>query len=234
VPPRAPSDRRTLPLAARDALVRLLLADLAGGRTASCVAGALEVASLAEGARVAGDEASARVGEALLAAGLVAHVPADGGPTTGTRALVRVAPRWEETAVRRLQEYDVALRGVARGGDLTARLAQARRLFALRLHFEVHEVLEPPWQRAGGDDRRTLQGLIQAAVAWHHWRHGNVAGATRLANAARVKLESAPDDWHGFPVAVVRRGVVTWERWLADGARGAAPPLPFARAEGEG
>jgi predicted metal-dependent hydrolase len=54
--------------------------------------------------------------------------------------------------------------------------------------FECHEVLEEAWLEASGDQKRFLQGLIQVAVALHHLRRGNHAGAGRLLTAGIEKL----------------------------------------------
>ena len=59
-------------------------------------------------------------------------------------------------------------------------LARAAVLFDAGLAFEVHELLEPYWARAHGDDREALQGLIQIAVGYQHLANGNLAGARAL------------------------------------------------------
>lgn len=61
--------------------------------------------------------------------------------------------------------------------------------------FEAHELLESVWLLATGDTRRLLQGLIQIAVAWHHWQAGNLRGAQGVlarAHANLAGLETAP------------------------------------------
>jgi hypothetical protein len=67
-------------------------------------------------------------------------------------------------------------------------LARAARLADRGLHFEVHELLEPLWLSAEGQERIALQGLIQAAVALHHAANGNRDGALSLATEALAKL----------------------------------------------
>ena len=85
---------------------------------------------------------------------------------------------------------------------LEVALATAALLFHAHLYFEVHEVLEPYWLRAEGDDREALQGLIQAAVGFQHLANGNVSGARALLHdgCARVlerTLEGVPLDPFG-------------------------------------
>ena len=58
--------------------------------------------------------------------------------------------------------------------------AAAATLFDAGLHFEVHELLEPHWVRAAGQEREALQGLIQIAVGYQHLADGNVQGARAL------------------------------------------------------
>ena len=46
--------------------------------------------------------------------------------------------------------------------------------------FEAHEVWEELWSDDRSDSRKFLQGLIQAAVALHHFGNGNIRGAKKL------------------------------------------------------
>jgi predicted metal-dependent hydrolase len=46
--------------------------------------------------------------------------------------------------------------------------------------FECHETLEDLWVGARGELRDFYQGLLQLAVALHHWRNGNLKGALVL------------------------------------------------------
>ena len=52
--------------------------------------------------------------------------------------------------------------------------------------FDCHETLEDLWVGEEGEIRHFYQGVLQVAVALHHWRGGNHAGAVRL-------LESGAD-----------------------------------------
>ena len=52
--------------------------------------------------------------------------------------------------------------------------------------FDCHETLEDLWVGEEGEIRNFYQGVLQVAVALHHWRGGNYAGAVRL-------LESGSD-----------------------------------------
>ncbi|MBL9084672.1 MAG: DUF309 domain-containing protein [Planctomycetales bacterium] len=46
--------------------------------------------------------------------------------------------------------------------------------------FESHEAWEELWQEHFGPDRKFYQGLIQAAVALHHFCNGNIRGAKKV------------------------------------------------------
>jgi hypothetical protein len=59
-------------------------------------------------------------------------------------------------------------------------LLQAIREFNSRDWFECHETLEDLWIGAEGEVRDFYQGIIQIAVALHHWRNGNFGGAVSL------------------------------------------------------
>jgi uncharacterized protein len=46
--------------------------------------------------------------------------------------------------------------------------------------FECHETLEELWVGQKGEMRDFYQGMLQLAVALHHWRNGNFRGALIL------------------------------------------------------
>jgi hypothetical protein len=54
--------------------------------------------------------------------------------------------------------------------------------------FEAHEVWEELWTEYRGPARRFYQGLIQAAVALHHFGNGNIRGARKVYNSSVVYL----------------------------------------------
>jgi predicted metal-dependent hydrolase len=61
-------------------------------------------------------------------------------------------------------------------------------LFNRREFFECHEVLEEAWTPERGPRRLFLQSLIHLAVAFHHHRRGNPAGAIRQLRKGLRKL----------------------------------------------
>lgn len=55
--------------------------------------------------------------------------------------------------------------------------------------FESHEVWEELWSDNQGPSRPFFQGLIQAAVALHHFGNGNLRGAKKLNVGCRKYLD---------------------------------------------
>jgi predicted metal-dependent hydrolase len=55
--------------------------------------------------------------------------------------------------------------------------------------FEAHEVWEDLWKSYSGDMRLFYKGLIQAAVALHHFGNGNIRGARKVYRSSRGYLE---------------------------------------------
>jgi uncharacterized protein len=72
-------------------------------------------------------------------------------------------------------------------------LLLAIRQFNAHEWFECHETLEDLWIGEEGEVRSLFQGILQIAVALHHWRNGNYGGAVSLLNGG-VKLLSQVSD----------------------------------------
>jgi hypothetical protein len=86
------------------------------------------------------------------------------------------------------------------------RYPEGVKLFQEQQFFEAHEVLEGAWRALpAGDDKRFLQGLIQAAVSLEHWRRANPRGARGQYDKARGKLEGLPAVFHDLDVAALLR-----------------------------
>lgn len=71
-------------------------------------------------------------------------------------------------------------------------LEAARRLFDAGRYFECHELLEEAWTRATGAEKAFLQGVIQAAAAYHKLGQGGRPGYEYLLGRARTNLAKAP------------------------------------------
>ena len=55
--------------------------------------------------------------------------------------------------------------------------------------FEAHEVWEDLWKSYSGELRLFYKGLIQAAVALHHFGNGNLRGARKVYGSSRGYLQ---------------------------------------------
>ncbi|MDC0934841.1 DUF309 domain-containing protein [Pirellulales bacterium] len=64
--------------------------------------------------------------------------------------------------------------------------------------FEAHEVWEELWADTRGPARRFYQGLIQAAVALHHFGNGNVGGARKVYRSCRTYLDEYSPQYEGL------------------------------------
>ncbi len=71
-------------------------------------------------------------------------------------------------------------------------------LFNEREFFACHDVLEELWTETVGEERRFLQGLIQAAVGLFHFGNGNLGGARKMYLAAVEKLHPYGDRYWGL------------------------------------
>jgi len=71
--------------------------------------------------------------------------------------------------------------------------------------FACHETLEELWAGEPGDARRLYQGMLQVAVALHHWREGNFRGAMFLLGSAAELLACVEPACQGVDVAALLR-----------------------------
>jgi hypothetical protein len=67
-------------------------------------------------------------------------------------------------------------------------------------YFEAHEVWEDLWAESHGDDRRFVQGLIQAAVGLFHFGNGNLGGAAKLYRSSRDYMGPVGSPFWGLDV----------------------------------
>jgi len=90
--------------------------------------------------------------------------------------------------------------------------------------FEAHEAWEDIWREASQPEKQFLQGLIQVAVALHHYSTGNVVGARSLLPRACSNLQGCPEDFRGVRIAELMRLLEKWQSALAE--EKAVPPFP--------
>jgi predicted metal-dependent hydrolase len=72
--------------------------------------------------------------------------------------------------------------------------------FNRQAYFESHEVWEDLWRVAEGTTKQFYKGLIQAAVALHHLRRGNLHGARKLLAGAQKYLSPFRPSYMGLDV----------------------------------
>ena len=69
--------------------------------------------------------------------------------------------------------------------------------------YECHETVEDLWIGAGGEIRDFYQGIIQIAIALHHWRNGNYGGAISLLKGGAGYLSRVADQCQWVDVAAL-------------------------------
>jgi uncharacterized protein len=72
------------------------------------------------------------------------------------------------------------------------------RLFNDEEFFECHDVLEELWAETLGEEKKFLQGLIQASVALFHFGNENLGGARKLCDSCLEKLEPYGSSYMGL------------------------------------
>jgi len=80
-------------------------------------------------------------------------------------------------------------------------LLQAIREFNRHDWLESHETVEDLWVGAEGELRNFYQGIIQIAVALHHWQNGNFKGAVSLLQGGSQYLRHVSDRCQWVDVA---------------------------------
>jgi pimeloyl-ACP methyl ester carboxylesterase len=114
------------------------------------------------------------------------------------------------------------------------RLIEGRRHLARGEGFEAHEVWEEAWRPLPpGAERRSLQGLIQLAVALEHRRRGNPRGAAGQWAKAKARLEGGLP-WPLLDLPRLLHDVAPCLDAAARGELADLPDLGWLEAEGGG
>lgn len=106
-------------------------------------------------------------------------------------------------------------------------LAAGVRLFNEGEFFEAHEVLEDVWRASAGEEKTFLQGLVQLAVAFHHYSTGNKIGTASVLARARRNLEGYPAVYGGVDLGLLLTALQKWQEAFQDGL----PPGPFPQIQ---
>lgn len=96
-------------------------------------------------------------------------------------------------------------------GAILAAVARGRALFNRADFWGSHEALEAGWHRAPAEDKAFLQGVIQAAAAFHKLLvQDNTTGARTLLGRAIARLDEAPLGHYGLAVRPLLAELRSW------------------------
>ena len=98
------------------------------------------------------------------------------------------------------------------------------RLFNNAEFFEAHEALEDIWRAAPPENKKFLQGLVQVAVAFHHYSTGNRVGMRSVLERAIRNLAEPPGSFGQIQLAALLQSLVQWREALDNNSP--SPPLP--------
>jgi hypothetical protein len=112
----------------------------------------------------------------------------------------------------RVSRYRAATRDIRSSGG--SPVNRAATLWRHGLAFEAHEILEPHWLSASGDEREGLKGLIQAAGVYVHLEAGHAAAAISLARKAVDRLGRFGDAIGDHRAIGVEKLIVQLERLI--------------------
>jgi len=90
-------------------------------------------------------------------------------------------------------------------------------LFNRAEFFEAHEVLEDIWRAAPVEDKKFLQGLVQVAVAFHHYSTGNFVGMRSVMARAMANLTGHPQRLEGIKLEPLMDSLTRWREAMEGG-----------------
>jgi uncharacterized protein len=97
-------------------------------------------------------------------------------------------------------ESDQYLRGIA--------------LFNNAEFFDAHEALEDIWRAAPPENKKFLQGMVQVAVAFHHYSTGNRVGMRSVLERAIRNLSEPPGNFGQIQLAALLQSLGQWREAL--------------------
>ena len=78
--------------------------------------------------------------------------------------------------------------------------------------FDAHEVLEDVWRAAPPENKKFLQGLIQVAVAFHHFSTGNRVGMRSVLERAIRNLSEPSGSFGRIQLAPLLHSLGQWRK----------------------
>jgi len=97
-------------------------------------------------------------------------------------------------------------------------------LFNNAKFFDAHEALEDVWRAAPPENKKFLQGLIQVAVAFHHYSTGNRVGMRSVLERAIRNLGEPSGSFGQIQLAALLHSLRQWREALDNDS--ALPVLP--------
>jgi predicted metal-dependent hydrolase len=98
------------------------------------------------------------------------------------------------------------------------------RLFNNAEFFDAHEALEDVWRAAPPENKKFLQGVVQVAVAFHHYSTGNRVGMRGVLERAIKNLAEPPGSFGQIELAGLLQSLVQWREALDNNL--SLPALP--------
>jgi predicted metal-dependent hydrolase len=97
-------------------------------------------------------------------------------------------------------------------------------LFNNAKFFDAHEVLEDVWRAAPPDHKKFCQGLVQVAVAFHHYSTGNRVGMRSVLERAIRNLGEPAGSFEQFELTPLLQSLTEWRTAMDNNLP--APALP--------
>jgi uncharacterized protein len=102
--------------------------------------------------------------------------------------------------------------------------ARGMHLFNRAEFFDAHEVLEDIWRAAPPENKKFVQGIVQVAVAFHHYSTGNRVGMRSVLERAIRNLGEPAGAFGQIELATLMLSLSQWRDALDNNLR--LPELP--------
>jgi predicted metal-dependent hydrolase len=90
--------------------------------------------------------------------------------------------------------------------------------------FDAHEALEDVWRAAPPENKKFLQGLVQVAVAFHHYSTGNRVGMRSVLERAIKNLYQPAGSFGKIQLTPLLQSLGQWREALDHNTP--LPPMP--------
>ena len=97
-------------------------------------------------------------------------------------------------------------------------------LFNSANFFDAHEALEDVWRAAPPENKKFVQGLVQIAVAFHHYSTGNRVGMRSVLERAIRNLGEPSGSFGQIQLTELLQSLGQWREALDNNS--SLPPLP--------